>query len=171
MPRRAQSKRRVELSEETGQPVWGTVSLALAAVLAGLRGDNEEAQALASQAEKFASGRRLNALLACVQLARGPRLDQHRRLRRSVRRVAPHVRSVGSRVSLGRAQPRDHVPRRGGGPCRSRRRRAIRHRRARRGGEDHPVTDPARATLVRRAPCWPTTITRRTCTSRRSVAT
>jgi DNA-binding CsgD family transcriptional regulator len=60
-----------QLSEETGQPVWETVSIALAAVLAGLRGDNNEAQALASQAEKFASGRRLNALLAPVQLARG----------------------------------------------------------------------------------------------------
>jgi DNA-binding CsgD family transcriptional regulator len=60
-----------QLSEETSQPLWETVSLALAAVLAGLRGDNNEAQAFASQAEKFASSRRLNALLAPVQLARG----------------------------------------------------------------------------------------------------
>jgi DNA-binding CsgD family transcriptional regulator len=60
-----------QLSGETGQPVWESVSLGLAAVLAGLRGDNDEAQALASQAEKFARGRRLNSLLADVQLARG----------------------------------------------------------------------------------------------------
>ena len=60
-----------QLSEETGQPLWGTVSVALAAVLEGLRGENDEAQALASQAEKFASGGRLSALLAPAQLARG----------------------------------------------------------------------------------------------------
>jgi DNA-binding CsgD family transcriptional regulator len=60
-----------QLSAETGQPLWENVSIALAAVLAGLRGDNDEAQALASQTEKFASGGRLNALLVCVQMARG----------------------------------------------------------------------------------------------------
>jgi DNA-binding CsgD family transcriptional regulator len=60
-----------QLSAETGQPLWENVSLGLAAVLAGLRGDNDEAQTLASQVEKFASGGRLNALLVCVQLARG----------------------------------------------------------------------------------------------------
>jgi ATP/maltotriose-dependent transcriptional regulator MalT len=59
------------LSGETAQPLWETVSLVMAALLAGLRGNNDEAQALASRVEKFASSHRLNALLAPVQLARG----------------------------------------------------------------------------------------------------
>jgi ATP/maltotriose-dependent transcriptional regulator MalT len=43
----------------------------LTAILHGLQGENERAQSLASEAEHAAQGRRLNDLLACVQLARG----------------------------------------------------------------------------------------------------
>jgi DNA-binding CsgD family transcriptional regulator/tetratricopeptide (TPR) repeat protein len=59
------------LAYETGQPAWEAVSLSLAAMLAGARGDNDEAQELARQAEKIARRHRLNSVLACVQLARG----------------------------------------------------------------------------------------------------
>jgi ATP/maltotriose-dependent transcriptional regulator MalT len=43
----------------------------LGAIVSGLRGDNDRAQAIAADAERAASGRRLSDLLACVQLARG----------------------------------------------------------------------------------------------------
>ncbi|MCT9930759.1 AAA family ATPase [Planotetraspora sp. A-T 1434] len=59
------------LAQDTGQPIWDTGSLVLNAVLLGLRGDNERAQAMAREAEQAANGRRLTNLLACVQLARG----------------------------------------------------------------------------------------------------
>jgi DNA-binding CsgD family transcriptional regulator len=59
------------LARETGQLIWDTGTLSLRAITAALRGDNEQAQQLAGQAEETAGGRRLNNLLACVQLARG----------------------------------------------------------------------------------------------------
>jgi DNA-binding CsgD family transcriptional regulator len=59
------------LARDTDQPLWGVGALGLTAALAGLRGDNERAQALASEAERLAGGKRLNSLLAVVQLARG----------------------------------------------------------------------------------------------------
>jgi ATP/maltotriose-dependent transcriptional regulator MalT len=59
------------LARETGQLIWDTGTLALRAITSALRGDNEQAQQLAGQAEETAGGRRLNNLLACVQLARG----------------------------------------------------------------------------------------------------
>jgi DNA-binding CsgD family transcriptional regulator len=39
--------------------------------MAALHGDNDQAQAVATEAEHAANGRRLNDLLSCVQLARG----------------------------------------------------------------------------------------------------
>ena len=59
------------LARETGQPIWDTGTLLLGTMVVALRGDNERAQALASEAERAAKGRRLTDLLACVQLARG----------------------------------------------------------------------------------------------------
>jgi len=59
------------LAHETGQPIWDTGTLVLSAMVLGLRGDNNRAQALAADAEHAANGRRLTDLLACVQLARG----------------------------------------------------------------------------------------------------
>ena len=59
------------LAGETGQPIWDLGALSLTATVAGLRGDNESAQAMASEAERLAGGKRLNCLLAVVQLARG----------------------------------------------------------------------------------------------------
>ena len=59
------------LAHETGQPIWDTGTLVLGAMVLGLRGDNDRAQALAADAEHAANGRRLTNLLACVQLARG----------------------------------------------------------------------------------------------------
>ncbi|MCH5676884.1 helix-turn-helix transcriptional regulator [Streptomyces gilvus] len=59
------------LARETGQEIWDTGTLALRAIAAALRGDDARARHLADQAEETANGRRLNDLLACVQLARG----------------------------------------------------------------------------------------------------
>jgi DNA-binding CsgD family transcriptional regulator len=59
------------LAHETGQPIWDTGSLSTHAILIGLRGDHQKAQAVAAEVEHSAGGRRLNNLLACVQLARG----------------------------------------------------------------------------------------------------
>jgi DNA-binding CsgD family transcriptional regulator len=58
-------------AEETGQPMWTTAIISGGAVLAGLRGDSERALAVAAEVETIASRRRLNVLLAHVQLARG----------------------------------------------------------------------------------------------------
>jgi len=59
------------LAQETGQSLWGTGSVVLEALIAGLRGDNERAQALASEVEQLATSRRLTTLLTLVQIARG----------------------------------------------------------------------------------------------------
>jgi len=59
------------LARDTGQHMWDVGALGLTAAVAGLRGDNERARVLASEAERLAGGKRLNSLLAVVQLARG----------------------------------------------------------------------------------------------------
>src|SRR6516162_7777879 len=59
------------LARETGQPIWNTGSLSLHAMVVALRGEHERAQAMAAEVEHAAGGRRLNDLLACVQLIRG----------------------------------------------------------------------------------------------------
>ena len=59
------------LARETGQPIWDTGSLSLHAMVIALRGDHEKAQAIAAEVEQVAGDRRLNDLLACVQLIRG----------------------------------------------------------------------------------------------------
>lgn len=60
-----------QLAGETGQSLWNTGTMLLEAQAAGLRGDNERAQALASEVEQLARSRRLNPLLTIVQVARG----------------------------------------------------------------------------------------------------
>jgi hypothetical protein len=59
------------LARETGQPIWDTGSLSLHCVVLALRGQTDDALAMAAEAEHAAGGRRLGDLLACVQLARG----------------------------------------------------------------------------------------------------
>jgi hypothetical protein len=59
------------LARETGQPIWDTGSLSLHAMVIALRGDSEKAQTIAAEVEHAAGGRRLNNVLACVQLIRG----------------------------------------------------------------------------------------------------
>jgi ATP/maltotriose-dependent transcriptional regulator MalT len=59
------------LARETGQPIWDTGSMSVHACILALHGQTEQARAMATEAERGASGRRLNDLLACVQLARG----------------------------------------------------------------------------------------------------
>lgn len=59
------------VARDTGQPIWNDGTLTLSAILTSVRGEYEEALALAAQAEHLADGRRLNDLLSCVQLARG----------------------------------------------------------------------------------------------------
>jgi DNA-binding CsgD family transcriptional regulator len=60
-----------QLARETGQSLWNTGTMLLEAQTAGLRGDNERAQALTSEAEQLARSRRLKPLLAVVQVTRG----------------------------------------------------------------------------------------------------
>ncbi|MDH2413838.1 AAA family ATPase [Nocardioides sp. CER19] len=60
-----------QVAADSGQPIWNTGTLALSAILAAAKGQNDEALELAARAEQLANGRRLNDLLACVQLARG----------------------------------------------------------------------------------------------------
>jgi DNA-binding CsgD family transcriptional regulator len=59
------------LALETGQSIWDIGTRTLTAIMAALHGDNDRAQAVATEAEHAANGRRLNDLLSCVQLARG----------------------------------------------------------------------------------------------------
>jgi ATP/maltotriose-dependent transcriptional regulator MalT len=59
------------IARETGQPIWDAGTLALSAMMVGLRGDAAAAHAMAAEAEHAAMSRGLNNLLACVQLARG----------------------------------------------------------------------------------------------------
>jgi DNA-binding CsgD family transcriptional regulator len=60
-----------QLVLETGQSIWNIGTQTLTAIMAALRGDNDLAQTVATEAEHAANGRRLNDLLSCVQLARG----------------------------------------------------------------------------------------------------
>jgi tetratricopeptide (TPR) repeat protein len=60
-----------QLAKETGQPIWDTGSLSIRCLVLGLRGQADEALAMAAEVERAAGGRRLGDLLACVQVARG----------------------------------------------------------------------------------------------------
>jgi len=59
------------LARDTGQPIWTTGTLVCDARANAFRGHPDVALKLATQAELAAGPRRLNDLLACVQLARG----------------------------------------------------------------------------------------------------
>jgi DNA-binding CsgD family transcriptional regulator len=59
------------LAAETGQPIWTTGVLVGEAMIHGLRGEVGQALELAAEAERAASSRHLNDLLACTRLARG----------------------------------------------------------------------------------------------------
>jgi DNA-binding CsgD family transcriptional regulator len=59
------------LAAETGQPIWTTGVLVGEAMIHGLRGEVDQALELAAAAERAASSRHLNDLLACTRLARG----------------------------------------------------------------------------------------------------
>ncbi|MQY28935.1 AAA family ATPase [Nocardia aurantia] len=59
------------LAADTGQAIWDASSQALYAMLLALRGEHEQAESIAADAERSAAGRRLSNLLALVQLARG----------------------------------------------------------------------------------------------------
>jgi hypothetical protein len=61
----------LRLAEDTGQPIWTTGTLVCAARAAAMDGHPEQALELAARAELAANRRRLNDLLACVQVARG----------------------------------------------------------------------------------------------------
>jgi DNA-binding CsgD family transcriptional regulator len=58
-------------AEETRQPMWATAIMSGAGLLAALRGDTEHALAVADEVQAIASRRRLNGLLAHVELTRG----------------------------------------------------------------------------------------------------
>jgi DNA-binding CsgD family transcriptional regulator len=77
------------LAHDTGQPIWDTGTMSLTAVILALKGDNEQAQDLAARAEYEANGRRLNNLLACVQLARGLGWTAARNFEEAYRSLAP----------------------------------------------------------------------------------
>jgi DNA-binding CsgD family transcriptional regulator len=59
------------LARETGQERWAATAQALAATIAGLRGDYETAGALSLSAEQVLLPTGVNSLLSLVQLARG----------------------------------------------------------------------------------------------------
>jgi DNA-binding CsgD family transcriptional regulator len=59
------------LARETGQPQWTAYARFVEAMLAGLRGEEDAAEALAAEAERIVLPTRTNAVLAAVQLARG----------------------------------------------------------------------------------------------------
>jgi hypothetical protein len=63
-----------QLAADTGQSIWSTRTLVCDARAHALRGDVAESLRLAAEAELTANQRRLNDLLACVQLARGTAL-------------------------------------------------------------------------------------------------
>jgi hypothetical protein len=63
-----------QLAADTGQPIWSTGTLVGDARAHALRGEVAESLRLAAEAELTAGQRRLNDLLACVQLARGTAL-------------------------------------------------------------------------------------------------
>lgn len=78
------------LAQETGQPIWNTGTRTMAAMAIALGGDNDRAQKMADDAERDAGNRRLNNLLACVQLARGYgwlSAGQHSRAYHELRRL------------------------------------------------------------------------------------
>jgi ATP/maltotriose-dependent transcriptional regulator MalT len=60
-----------QLGADTGQPIWDTGSLVNEAMVTSLSGDVQVARSMADQVEQPAGTRRLNNLLACVQLTRG----------------------------------------------------------------------------------------------------
>ena len=68
---RAAAEEGRRIAQETGQPIWDIGTLSIQAMLSGVEGASEDAHAAAAEAEQLANGRRLNDLLACVQLARG----------------------------------------------------------------------------------------------------
>lgn len=68
---RAAGEEARQIAGDTGQPIWDIGTLSLQAMLLGVEGAVEEAHRAAAEAEQLANGRRLNDLLACVQLARG----------------------------------------------------------------------------------------------------
>jgi len=77
------------LATETGQPIWRVGTLVCDALHHAFRGELDEAFSYAAEAEMLSSERRLNDLLACVQLARGAALvatGQHAAAYRELRR-------------------------------------------------------------------------------------
>jgi DNA-binding CsgD family transcriptional regulator len=68
---RALSDEAQRLARDTGQPIWDHGTMTLTAMLLGITGENDRAQALATEVEHPLRDKRLNDLLACVQLARG----------------------------------------------------------------------------------------------------
>ncbi|SEP52343.1 helix-turn-helix transcriptional regulator [Amycolatopsis saalfeldensis] len=61
----------VRLAQETGQPFMGGLALAVQAEIAALRGEHEQANALADEAERAGLAAGARPVLATVQLARG----------------------------------------------------------------------------------------------------
>ncbi|GAA0526866.1 LuxR family transcriptional regulator [Paractinoplanes ferrugineus] len=61
----------LRLGRLTGQPVWSGLALATLAALAGVRGDEQRAQELATEAESVLLPARVSMGLARVQIARG----------------------------------------------------------------------------------------------------
>jgi ATP/maltotriose-dependent transcriptional regulator MalT len=59
------------LAQETGQPIWGGGALVALSILAGLRGEEDVAEALATRAEQVGLQFGARAVLSVTQLARG----------------------------------------------------------------------------------------------------
>jgi ATP/maltotriose-dependent transcriptional regulator MalT len=96
------------LAQETDQPIWGAGARVALAVLAGLRGDGDTAEAFAVQAERVGLPSGARAVLSVVQLARGLTAlggghhdDAYAHLRRMFNASDPAYHSMESCWAIG----------------------------------------------------------------------
>jgi len=68
---RADAEEASRLAQETAQIIWGGGAKAAESILAGLRGEEDDAEAAAAEAERIGLSLGARAVLAVVQLARG----------------------------------------------------------------------------------------------------
>ncbi|WP_300614221.1 LuxR family transcriptional regulator, partial [Trebonia sp.] len=98
----------VRLAVETRQPMWHAAAMTGQAMIAGMRGEDEDAERLARQAEALALPARISAVLSGIQFARGVtaiaagRYDEaFDQLRRVFDRGDPCYQAIQSAWALG----------------------------------------------------------------------
>ena len=98
----------VRLAVETGQPLWHAAAMTGQAMIAGMRGDGQDAERLAQRAEALVLPARINAVLCGIQFARGVTAiaagrygEAFEQLRRVFDRADPSYQVVQSTWALG----------------------------------------------------------------------